>query len=248
MFFVLSRIFSYVSSPWLYILAALTAAVFMKRKRARIFAVATAALIFVIFTNIPLYHAAERAWLSDVTIQPDMDKTYTYGIVEGGYSEYDSVRKRLEFHEAADRIIDAVMLYHRGTIRNIVISGDGSIADNGGNKEVTLEYLTAWGVLPQHVIFETEARNTKEHPAKISELLGEQVKGEPVLVITSAIHLKRSVYVFEQAGYTAVDGYGVDLTIFHGSKWTEWLPDINLPTKWYWLLHEWIGNLVYRIA
>lgn len=247
MFFILSRIFSYISSPWLYILAALTAAIFLKKKKAKIYAASAAAFLLLIFTNAPLYYAAERSWVSDIQISIQPDKTYTYGIVEGGYSEYDSIRNRLEFHEAADRLIDAVMLYHKGTIKNIIISGDGSIVDNGGNQDVALEYLTTWGVSPEHIIFETKARNTKEHPTAILKLLGEQIKGEPVLIITSAIHIKRSLYVFEQVGFK-VDGYAVDSTIRHGRKWTEWLPDINLPTKWYWLLHEWIGNLVYRIA
>lgn len=247
MFFILSRIFSYISSPWLYILAALTAAIFLKKKKAKIFAASAAALLFLFFTNAPLYYTVERSWISDISVQPHTDKTYTYGVVEGGYSEYDSIRNRLEFYEAADRLIDAVMLYHKGRIKNIIISGDGSIVDNGGNKDMALEYLTAWGVSPEHVIFETKARNTKEHPTAILKLLGEQIKGEPVLIITSAIHIKRSLYVFEQAGFK-VDGYAVDSTILHDRKWTEWLPDINLPTKWYWLLHELIGNLVYKIA
>lgn len=247
MFFVLSRIFSYISSPWLYILAALTAAIFLKKKKAKIYAASTAAFLFLTFTNAPLYYAAEKSWVSDISIPIQPGKTYTYGVVEGGYSEYDSIRNRLEFYEAADRLIDAVMLYHKGKIKNIIISGDGSIVDNGGNKDTALEYLTAWGVLPEHIIFETKARNTKEHPTAILKLLGEQIKEEPILVITSAIHIKRSLYVFEQAGFE-VDGYAVDSTILHERKWTEWLPDINLPTKWYWLLHEWIGNLVYRIA
>lgn len=247
MFFILSRIFSYISSPWLYILAALTAAIFIKKKKAKIYAASAAAFLFLIFTNAPLYYAAEKSWVSDISSPIQPDKTYTYGVVEGGYSEYDSIRNRLEFYEAADRLIDAVMLYHKGTIKNIIISGDGSIVDNGGNQDVALEYLTAWGVSPEHIIFETKARNTKEHPTAILKLMGESIKTEPVLIITSAIHIKRSLYVFEQAGFE-VDGYAVDSTILHDRKWTEWLPDINLPTKWYWLLHEWIGNLVYRIA
>lgn len=247
MFFILSRIFSYVSSPWLYILAAMSVALLCKKRKIRIYAASTAALLFLLFTNLPLYFAAEKAWLSDVTVQPQSDKTYTYGIVEGGYSEYDSKRHRLEFYEASDRLIDAVMLYHKGTIKNIIISGDGSIVDKGGNKDLALEYLTAWRINPKHVIFETKARNTKEHPTAIIDIMGDSIKNEPVLVITSAIHLKRSLYVFEKAGFTA-DGYGVDTTILKEHKWTEWLPDINLPTKWYWLLHEWIGNLIYRIA
>lgn len=247
MFFVLSRIFSYVASPWLYILAALTAAIFLKKKKAKIYAASAAAFLFLIFTNAPLYYAAEKSWVSDISSPIQPDKTYTYGVVEGGYSEYDSIRNRLEFYEAADRLIDAVMLYRKGVIRKIIISGDGSIVDNGGNKDIVLEYLTAWGVRQGDIVFEPEARNTKEHPSAILKLLGEQIKAEPILVITSAIHMKRSLYVFEEAGFKA-DGYAVDSTILHGRKWTEWLPDINLPAKWYWLLHEWIGNMVYRIA
>ena len=59
MFFILSRIFSYVSSPWLYILAALTAAIFLKKKKAKTYAASTAAFLFLFFTNAPLYYAAE---------------------------------------------------------------------------------------------------------------------------------------------------------------------------------------------
>ncbi|MEG1574753.1 MAG: YdcF family protein, partial [Bacteroidales bacterium] len=170
-------------------------------------------------------------------------------VVEGGFAEYDKVRDRIEFSEGADRLTDAIILYHNRRIRKIIISGDGSVItrDSIGSPEKMIKFLNYMGIPNEDIIIEPNARNTKEHPEEILKLLGERIKSENILIITSAIHLKRSLSAFERNGIKA-DGYGVDITTDDPKYiWADWIPDLNLPSKWYWLIHEQIGCFVYKL-
>lgn len=66
--------------------------------------------------------------------------------------------------------------------------------------------LVMRGVAPDRIALETQARNTREQAEALRRLLGEAALGEPVWLVTSGAHARRSVLCFRKAGFGSVYG------------------------------------------
>ena len=101
------------------------------------------------------------------------------------------------------------------------------------------------GIDPDCVIFETDSRNTWEN-ALFSRRLVEPQPGETWLLVTSALHMPRSVGIFRRVGWEVVP-YPVDYRTRRGGH-----PYLRFEfEKTLSLLHEatreWIGLVSYRL-
>jgi uncharacterized SAM-binding protein YcdF (DUF218 family) len=96
------------------------------------------------------------------------------------------------------------------------------------------------------VRFEREARNTHEN-AVYTKRLADPQPGETWLLVTSAMHMPRTVGVFRAAGWNAIP-FPVDFTtkqkfglFYFGLPLSNRLSGIDAAA------HEWIGLFVYRL-
>lgn len=250
MFYVISKLTGIViSNPVFYCVFLLLIALKAKRKGVRIACVSAGLLILLLCSNQPLYNATVRAWTAPYLHAWDSTRTYRYGIVLGGFAEYDPGLHRIEFNNAADRWIDAVLLYKQGKIQKLVIASDGSITSNygKGNPQVMYADLALLGIPPEDVIMERKALNTRENATLTLPLLGDSVKGSECLLITSGVHMRRSLSVFKKVGFTPVP-YVTDIKEAPVLCWADWIPDMYLLSDWQALIHEWIGMVAYKIA
>lgn len=210
-----------------------------------------ALLLLCLFTNAPLYQALYRQWFAEYDRPLATDKVYRYGIVLGGYSNWDWERNRVEFGQVADRLLEGIRLYHQGQIKKLVLASDGSIIESEndvemkGNPEGMLQYLEALGMPRKDVILETKAWNTQENATFTLELVGDVLKTEPSLLITSAVHMRRSLMTFRREGILA-EPYITDTPVQIGDEKPSWVPSLAVLLKWSELLHEWIGYVVYQ--
>lgn len=210
-----------------------------------------ALLLLCLFTNAPLYQALYRQWFAEYDRPLAADKVYQYGIVLGGYSNWDWERNRVEFGQVADRLLEGIRLYHQGQIKKLVLASDGSIIESEndvemkGNPEGMLQYLEALGMPRKDVILETKAWNTQENATFTLELVGDVLKTEPSLLITSAVHMRRSLMTFRREGILA-EPYITDTPVQIGDEKPSWVPSLAVLLKWSELLHEWIGYVVYQ--
>lgn len=211
------------------------------------------ALLFTcLFTNEPLYQYAYLQWFAEYDHPLPAGKTYKYGIVLGGYSNWDWERNRVEFGNVADRLLEGIRLYKQGKIEKLVLASDGSIIESEnpvtmqGNPQGMLDYLEDLGMPREDVILETKAWNTKENATFTLQLIGESLKTEPSLLITSAVHMRRSIMTFHREGIPS-DTYITDTPVKIGNQKAGWFPSFGLLIKWTELLHEWIGYMVYKI-
>ena len=95
------------------------------------------------------------------------------------------------------------------------------------------------------VILETKAWNTQENATFTLELVGDVLKTEPSLLITSAVHMRRSLMTFRREGILA-EPYITDTPVQIGDERPSWVPSLAVLLKWSELLHEWIGYVVYQ--
>lgn len=242
-----------ITSPYFYIIVPLMIMLVVKRehKKTRIMFFILSLFFFLFFTNMPLMSFFQKEWYQEYNHPLPDGKVYTYGIVLGGYSDWDSNWKRPEFGENADRLIDGIQLYKEGRVKKLVLASDGSIIDCSnvtglsGNPEGMIHFLNNMGVPSEDVILETKANSTMENAVLTLNLIGDSLKLQPSLLITSAIHMRRSIMAFNKVGIFS-DTYITDTIIDRGDPAT-FIPSPAAIVQWQALLHEWVGYIYYKV-
>jgi uncharacterized SAM-binding protein YcdF (DUF218 family) len=111
-------------------------------------------------------------------------------------------RPTVELNGAVDRIVYAAVLYHEGRAPYILVSG-GRFAWEGGQTSTPAEemrdILMMLGVPESAILLEGASRNTQEN-ATLSLPILQEYDARRVLLVTSATHMPRSVFLFEQLG------------------------------------------------
>lgn len=259
-----------ICSPVCYVFLLVVAAWLCRHHKRWKWTFAGLAVFASLFFSIePIFEIAAKKWSEGYpwTVKPG--KTYEYGIVLGGCSYWDWERNRPEFGGNVDRLTEGIQLYHKGIIRKLVIASDGSIIQRedttkqSGNPTAMTDYLVRLGIPREDLILETKATTTHENAVFIKNLLNkaESNSSLPIgragegllavgrvscLLITSSLHMRRSLMAFEQEGITA-DPYVTDCIVKVKGKEDRWLPSLHVMRDWQTLLHEIIGYAVYKL-
>jgi uncharacterized SAM-binding protein YcdF (DUF218 family) len=177
-------------------------------------------------------------------------------LLGGGTKAQLPPRPTSEVSEAGDRMIYAAHLYHAGKAPVIIVSG-GFIEFFGSTvpeSEAMTELLVALGVPEAAIIQEDRARNTYENALYVKEIVAAR-GDEELLLVTSAMHMPRSMAIFVKQGLQvtaaptdfqttrAVEGRTV--AVGWDGLLLQALPSaerLDLSTR---VLREYIGLLVY---
>ncbi|MCB1094373.1 MAG: YdcF family protein [Verrucomicrobiae bacterium] len=254
MFFALSKIASLFLKPLIWVGILLLVALLFRSKRpkwSRKFA--GAAILFAIaFTNPMLLRIAMGAWEVPSVQRPELNESYTFGIILGGYSNSeDSTPERLVLGSDPNRLSEGIRLYKTGRIKKIVLTGGtGAFFDEGvAEAPLTKQFLCDLGIPEADILVEAKSRNTYENAAFTHELMSIEELQQPSLLITSAVHMRRAQACFEKVGIV-VTPYPTDLRgsgpVFSGFR--SLLPDAWTLWQWEFLLREWVGSIAYRIT
>ena len=76
---------------------------------------------------------------------------------------------------------------------------------DGNNLRMMKDFLIRYGVDSTKIYFEYEGRNTREQAIKVAIKFPE-VKQANNILVTSPVHMRRSVFVFKKAGYNNIGG------------------------------------------
>lgn len=239
-----------VTNPLTYILFFLVLGFLLKSKRWKRGCYIVSLVLFLLFSNASLLDWLSQKWYGKYDKPLPSGKVYEYGIVLGGYSNWSWEHERPEFSDIADRLLEGIQLYAKGTIRKLVLASDGSVIKRGhgaisGNPEEMKKYLMNMGVSGNDIIIETKANNTHENATFTLRLLGENLKRKPSLIITSSIHVPRSVLAFRQVGLEP-DVYMTDMPTEIDKARFSLLPSLSVIQGWRGLLHEFVGYVAYK--
>jgi uncharacterized SAM-binding protein YcdF (DUF218 family) len=151
---------------------------------------------------------------------------------------------------AADRITAMVRLARRYPQARVVYSGgSGDFLDQRNREAPWVKRLLAeMGCPHESIVFEDRSRNTRENALYSAELM-QPKPGETWLLVTSALHMPRSVGVFRAAGWPVIP-YPVDYNT-HGRLEPSQMLRFNLGAGVYGLdpvAHEVLGLVSYRMA
>jgi uncharacterized SAM-binding protein YcdF (DUF218 family) len=127
-------------------------------------------------------------------------------LLGGGTEPAVYPRSGVEINGAGDRVFYAAQLFKEGKAPLIVLSGGEITWLNEGSAtpaEDMADILTSLDVPANMLIIEDRSRNTYENALYARELLDE--KGiNKILLVTSAMHMPRSVALFEAQGFEVI--------------------------------------------
>jgi len=207
MFFILSKTLDFILLPYTWILACALLAVFLKHKRGKYIAGVCLILLLVVLGNSLLINTLLRRW----EVPPQSIEKLPAGstaIILTGITQLDKKPyDRVYFQKGADRVTQALLLYRKGKIKNIIITGGSGKLLGGGRAEANeLKKFLIDCSIPDSLIFiEDQAKNTHENAIYTQALLRkEKIVKPPYLLITSAFHMRRSLGCFTKAGIPCI--------------------------------------------
>lgn len=246
MFFIFSKLLSFLIKPTFWILTLMIAGILNNKKR-KLF-LFFSLLIFLFFSNDFIFNRIVKAWEVPQISATKFDKQYEAGILLGGFSDYDYIKNKHNFKKEADRLIYTLQLYNQGIIKNIFISGgNGNLFNNNYKESETIkDFLIKNKIDSNDIKIENQSRNTKENAINSAKLLD---KKNEYILITSAIHMKRSILCFENEGLKIIP-FSVDNSMSYSSNKIEYilLPRPRVLENWEDLIHEIIGYYVYILT
>lgn len=250
MFFALSKILSALFSPLTWILFSFLMVFIrkdMQRKKRWMFA-GFAMLIF--FTNPLIRQVAFKIWEMPVA-KPSQIEKHDMAIVLGGAMRYyNSDISRPVYGPAVERLIQSVILYRKGKVNKIFLSGGSGLLfmKQFKESEILSKEIQDLCVDEKDIWMENESRNTYENAVYTAKTLREKDYKGSLLLITSAHHMRRSLACFEKAGLKvtpfAVDSYAGKI-IWRPERIL--IPDAENLWTWDMLIHEWIGCIAYKL-
>ncbi len=251
MFFYLSKILAFLVTPITWIVVLFVYGWFTKNEVRKKRCFKWGIIVLLVFSNRFLFDEAMRAWEVPAVSQASL-KHYDAAIVLGGLSSWDPTLKRIQFHRGGDRLFQAIELYKKGLADKILITGGSGSMQYQQYKEADYikQYMLDIGIPESAILIERESKNTYENAVMTKKLLQQTFpSGGNYLLITSAIHMRRSKACFDKAGVRTLC-YSTDR--YTGPRKFQFdhlvLPDASTLSDWYWLLHEITGYLSYKAA
>lgn len=254
MFFLLSKILDVALSPLAWAMVLLAWALLSRRRtrRARRRRRALVGLALGTLWLFSLEPVAELMWRG---LEEAAPRTYAPGqvydavVMLGGVVEGSSAsRGSLQLNDNVERLLTTYDLLRRGRARLAVISGGSILAGEDGPSEaaVVALQLEDWGIEPDRVVVELEARNTRENAVFVERIVRQRGLGR-VLVVTSAFHMARALDCFRAVGLE-VDALPVDYRTGTGPLSGSWiLPRARALSHSAAALRELSGRFIYRV-
>lgn len=127
-------------------------------------------------------------------------------VLGGGTLAANPPRVMAEVNGAGDRLIYAARLYREGKAQKLLLSGGGIdwYTPSSANPAAEIAFLLElMGVPKEALILEDRSQNTLQN-AQFAKRLLEEMGIKRILLVTSAMHMPRSVRVFERQGLEVV--------------------------------------------
>jgi uncharacterized SAM-binding protein YcdF (DUF218 family) len=166
-------------------------------------------------------------------------------------------RKTVEVSEQGDRALYAAYLYKQKKAPYIIASGGRVQWRGGGPPESadTADFLNAIGVPRSAILQEPDSLNTYQNAVNVRQIL-EQRQFKRVLLVTSALHMPRSLAIFKKQNIEVIpaptDFLVTQLLLEEPSSSTEGFllnlfPDVDRLQRTTQAIKEYIGWVIYRL-
>lgn len=246
MFFLLSKILSFLIDPFFWIIVLLIASLLHKRKYLRKRFLIFGLLYLILFSNPFIYKLINDLWNVKYIVPKEK---YDYGILLGGMLDIESTPENILFLKNNDRLLNTIELFSEKRIKKILISGaSGSLTSELKESEILKKYLTKIGIPDSCVLVESSSKNTYENAIYCDKKLTEVHTNKVIncLIITSDYHMRRSLACFKKTNLN-IHPYVKKPLIKHFDLEYIIVPQSSALFSWKILLHEIVGYYTYKL-
>jgi uncharacterized SAM-binding protein YcdF (DUF218 family) len=155
--------------------------------------------------------------------------------VNGNQSELSSISR--------DRLLKGVLIARENQMPLIYTGGVGVGYENISEADIAKEFVNNFANI--EFIQEKEAQTTYENGLEIKKWLKEN-QYEQIYLVTSAIHMRRSVAVFDRLDIDYIPVIS-NYSYSHNLSWLDYLPSRGCLRANMQAVHEWVGLVWYRI-
>ena len=252
MFFILSKTVNYLAQPLTIIFILWVLSYFLRRKSWSKYLRYSSITLLVFFSNSFIINEVNRLYEKPVTPIRSITKVYEYGILLTGITAKDKeLDDRIYTTSSPDRVNHSLLLYKRGIIKKILISGGSGLLLNSNYSEANqlFNQFVLMGVDSADLVVEGESRNTYESAVAVKKMLQYVTTPASCLLITSGYHIPRSSLCFKKQNWDC-DTFATDIRAHK----REFTPDVLFIHKveaiynWQILMKEWVGIMAYWIS
>lgn len=194
------------------LLVGLTWAILQRPSRAPRIFMAVVIVFYALISVFPL-----PAWVAQRVSRPfrplsasdvPPGKTVVVLLGSGSFTAhdwYDHLTVSLVDPAGADRVVEAFRVYNL-IHPDLVISSGGSVGTMdrlGPGGKVMADLLERLGVPASRIMIETESKNTHDEALIVKRMI-DPLKFDHLVLVTSDIHMRRSVGAFRAAGLTVI--------------------------------------------
>lgn len=216
-----------------------------------------ALLVLLVSSNgwIPLYLVRSLEWQH----LPPQELPAAEAIVVLGGSTRSAYppRPTVDLQEQGDRVIYAAQLYRQQKAPLIILSGGRIDWMGSGTAEATdmANILTSIGIPSNVLIEEPDSLNTYQNAVNVKKILVER-NIQKVLLVTSAMHMPRSLLIFQKQKIDAIpaptdflvtEGELAELSATPKAAILGLMPKSDRLDKFTNAIKEYIGLVVYRL-
>jgi uncharacterized SAM-binding protein YcdF (DUF218 family) len=240
--------------PLLWVLCLIVLAVFTKHEKRKSIFLFSSLIVAFFFSNIWIITNLMLPFHDPPLPMQDTEK-YETGILLGGITSYDRTNKEGYFNISSDRFIQTALLYKKGHIKKILVSGgqNGLLKEDDFSEAAFIKKnLTNLGIPANDILTEDGSRNTIENAMFCKSIL--KANGfdnkKPIVLITSAFHMQRARVIFEEQGFK-IRIYPCAISILPGAgkfKPHYLIPSTNAMDWWQTFLKELTGRLYFAIS
>jgi uncharacterized SAM-binding protein YcdF (DUF218 family) len=178
-------------------------------------------------------------------------------ILGGATKSASKPRPMVDISEQGDRVLYGAKLYRERKAPFIIASGGRIDWRGAGEPESAdmVQLLEIMGVPQDAVIQEPDSLNTYENAVNTKKILDEKGIGK-ILLVTSALHMPRSLLIFKRQGINAIPA-PTDFLVSESDSQSlgnsfqsiilNLLPDSDRLDKTTKALKEYIGMVIYRL-
>lgn len=195
-----------------------------------------------------LVASLERAWPpADPSTAPTAGAIVVLG---GAVAPGMPPRRGPELVEASDRVLHAARLFRAGKAPLVVPSG-GRLPWSATARTDAAEMadlLAEWGVPREAIVLEEKARTTSENAVETAKLL--RARGvRRVLLVTSSLHMRRSLAAFRAEGVEAIPSpCDARVASPRRREALDWVPRPEALARTHDALWELLGFAFYRVT
>ncbi len=180
-------------------------------------------------------------------------KKHDVAIVLGGMFEYNGDLDEITIRRQGDRLFKAISLYKTGKVEKLLISGDsGYLSERGLHEAKQVKaLLITWGIPETDIISEEKSVNTHENAVESAKILKQSYPHyNRFILVTSGIHMKRSLACFEKEGIQCTP-FSTDLYASQSGNyyWDQYIiPNLDTFNLWNKLFKEVVGYISYSVV